>query len=225
MLEVIAVNVNDAINAEKGGANRLEIVSSPDEDGLTPTLETVKQIVNSISIPARVMIRDRNVFNGFSSSELKNMALTVKKLSEINVDGVVVGFLNENNSINFDALRIVLEYKGNMKVTFHRAFDKVNNFENSLEELINSGMFDKILTSGIAAKAEDGITVLNKMNSLSKGKISIIAGGSVSNKNIKKIKVSTGITEFHVGKAVRKNQSFAGDILPEKVKELADLIS
>lgn len=225
MLEVIAANLEDALNAEKGGAHRIELVSNPSQEGLTPKIETIKQIIDSISIPLRVMIRDKNAFSDFNYSELKNMASTVKELSKINVDGIVAGFLKSDGTIDFKALQIVLEYKNDLGVTFHRAFDEVNNYEDSLEELINTGIFDKILTSGRSKKAEDGIKILKKLNSLSGNKISIVAGGSISSMNIKKIKSKTGIREFHVGKAVRKNQNYSNDIIPEKVNELVKLIS
>ncbi|MHB8581618.1 MAG: copper homeostasis protein CutC [Ignavibacteriaceae bacterium] len=224
MLEVIVTNVDDALNAEKGGANRLEIVREPNQEGLTPSIEIVKRIRDSVWIPMRVMVRDKNTFTDFKFVELKEMSRFINQLSKIDVQGVVVGFLTNEKKINFDAIETVLEYKNNLEVTFHRAIDDSVDIIDSIKELIKSKLFDRILTSGGAKTAYEGIKTLKKLNSLSSDRIKVIAGGSISAGNIRAIKKETGVTEYHVGRSVRNNQDYCEEIDPLRVKEIIDAL-
>ncbi len=224
MLEVVVANVDDALNAEKGGANRLEVISEPYQEGLTPSIESVKMIRDSVMIPIRVMVRDKNSFTDFNLNELKKMSSFINQLSKIDIQGVVVGFLTKDRKIDFKATEIVLEHKNNLRVTFHRAIDESVDIEDSMKELIESKLVDKILTSGRAKTALEGIETLKKLNSLSSNKLEIIAGGSISAENVRTIKKETDIAEYHVGRSVRKKFNYFKEIDPLKVKEIINAL-
>ncbi len=224
MLEVVVTNVDDALNAEKGGANRLEVVSEAYQEGLTPSIESVKRIRDSVMIPMRIMVRDKNTFTDFNLNELKKMSNFINQLSKIDVQGIVVGFLTKNRKIDFNSIEMVLEHKNNLSVTFHRALDESVNIEDSIRELIEFKLFDRILTSGGAVTAYEGIKILKKLNSLSSNQIKVIAGGSISAENIRAIKKGTDISEYHVGRSVRNNHNYFEEINPLKVKEIINVL-
>src|SRR2546421_13095154 len=96
-LEVIAVSVDDALAAERGGARRIELISRFDLGGLTPPLELVRDVVNSVGIPVRVMLRESADFDVRDESERAKLCATARELAATGIDGLVCGFLLDGN--------------------------------------------------------------------------------------------------------------------------------
>ncbi len=223
LLEVIACTVEDAHNAEAGGADRLEIVQDLEQDGLTPSLDTVAAIRSAVSLPLHVMIRPRNAFAGFTAREIDLMREEIAAFQKIGIDGVVVGFLTEDAKVDFETMERVLEGGGKLSVTFHRAFDRVNDQRRALKELIEYGRVNRILTSGGASGAWEGREMLAELVHLSKERLAVTAARGVSAENLPFLAHTAGVREFHVGRAVRTPASHDGKVDAKKVSTLADL--
>jgi copper homeostasis protein len=156
LLEVIACSVEDARNAEAGGADRLEVVRGLDNEGLSPGVELVRSIRRAVSIPLHVMIRPRNAFLGFSAKEIDSMQDELLAYKQLGVDGVVVGFLTRERGIDFKTLKTVLKEAQPLSITLHRAFDHVKDHRRALPDVIGRNVVHRILTSGAASSAVEG---------------------------------------------------------------------
>ncbi|RME00191.1 MAG: hypothetical protein D6814_04045 [Calditrichaeota bacterium] len=220
MLEIIATSVEDAVNAEKGGAGRLEIVRDLSQDGLTPDLELVKQIYETVNLPVRVMIRPRDSFTGFSQHEIEQMRAQVKLLSGIGIDGIVIGFLTPEGEPDEARLKYVLGPQKKIGVTFHRAFDQVTDPIRAMRQFTSHGLVDRVLTSGLASSAMQGWKRLAALRGLQNKHLKIIAAGGINADNIALLARRTGIKEFHVGRGCRIPPTEAGIVNVEKVRNI-----
>ena len=122
LLEVIACSVNDALEAERGGAGRLEVVRELGKGGLTPTLELVEEIANVVRIPVRVMIREREGYTAGGAEAVEQLARLAAGCATLGVDGIVMGFLRDSR-IDEATMKSVLAAATPARVTFHHAFD------------------------------------------------------------------------------------------------------
>ncbi len=220
-LEIIACSVEDARNAEAGGADRLEIVRDIDSDGLTPTIDLVERIRHAVSIPLHVMIRSRDSFSDFSAREIYQMQEDLRAFEKVVVDGVVLGFLSRDGEIDFETMKRVLNGTTNLSITFHRAFDRVRELRRAAKELIRLQVVNRILTSGGASSASEGKEVLAELERLANGHVTLIAGGGVTAANLSHLARYTGIREFHIGRGVRTPPTHEGIVDPERVFHLA----
>ncbi len=223
-VEVIAWSLQDAIDIEKSGAHRIELVSDLDKGGLTPDLDLVVQIVNLVNIPVRVMVRDNDESFVYSDEQMNNHLSYIKKLTKIAPEGIVFGSLTSEGKINFNQLKKVIEVKGNMKLTFHRAFDEISE-SILLEEFDKLTKYDvdTVLTSGTKSSALEGKEILKTL--IAKHKINILPGKSISLSNAKEIIDYTGADYIHVGYAVRTNNLQEGEIDKNKLKKLIESIN
>ncbi|NQX83412.1 MAG: hypothetical protein HRS50_01700, partial [Mycoplasmataceae bacterium] len=132
-LEIIAWTIEDAKKIEQAGADRIELVVDLFRGGLTPPLDLVKKVVSSVSIPVRVMIRDTDESFIYNTKTMDNHIKYIKNLKDINPEGIVFGSLlknkNEKLRINYKDLKRVIRSKGDMKLTFHRAFDELEEID------------------------------------------------------------------------------------------------
>lgn len=220
-LEIIACSVEDARNAEAGGADRLEIARDIDSDGLTPAIDLVERIRHAVSIPLHVMIRSRDSFSDFSAKEIDQMQAELRAFEEVGVDGVVLGFLSRDGKIDFETMKRVLNGATNLSITFHRAFDRARELRRAARELIEFQTVNRILTSGGASSAPEGKEVLAELQRVANGHVTLIAGGSVTAANLPLLARYTGIREFHVGRGVRTPPTHEGIVDPERVFQLS----
>src|SRR5699024_11189985 len=135
LLEVIAVSPRDAILAEKYGVNRLELCTGMAEGGLTPSHAVIKQTVQASNLPVNVMVRPHANSFVYSDEEIHLMQEDIEHSKILGANGVVIGPLTEQNTINEKQLQQLLQAAKGMEVTFHRAFDEVSNMEVALETL------------------------------------------------------------------------------------------
>lgn len=223
LLEVISCSVEDARNAEAGGADRLEVTEQLDHEGLTPSLELVERIRQAVSIPMHVMLRSRNAFAGYSPKELDRMHEELRAFRRVGVDGVVVGFLTRNAKIDFESMEAILKEAQGLSITFHRAFDHVRDHRRGLEGLIERNVVHRVLTSGGASSALEGRKVLADLFRLAGGRIALIAGGGVSAENLPFIFNYTGVREYHTGRSVRTPPARDGVVDAAKVRHLTTI--
>lgn len=217
-LEVIAWSVDDAIRIEEGGADRIELVVDLDKGGLTPPLDLVKKVVEKVNIPVRVMIRDKWDSFVYDDEMMQGHLIYIELLQHINPEGIVFGSLTDKDLIDFDQLNEVIKVKGNMKLTFHRAFDELRS-KVALKQFRHLAKYDvdTLLTSGLENSAWEGRKLIKKL--IDKEKINILPGKSIDINNYQGIIKETGATYIHVGYAVRDKDGRIDINLIKKMKE------
>lgn len=223
ILEVIACSVTDAIAAQRGGACRLEIIRDLQRGGLTPPLELVQDILEAITLPVRVMLRENESYEVADAAERENLCAAAQKLSELNVDGVVLGFLS-GGEIDVQLTELVLACAPNLSATFHHAFEQAADSTNAIKVLKQLKQVDRILTSGGTGEWPEKIGRLSRYREEAGPEIEIIAGGGINQQSIRMIAPGTGIREFHVGRAAREPASAAGVVRSERVKALVETL-
>jgi copper homeostasis protein len=195
-LEIACFNLQSALIAQKSGADRIELCDGIAVGGITPNFEIVQQARQLISIDLNVMIRPRGGNFVYTNEEFAQMKSEILAFKKNNIDGFVFGILNEDNSINVpqNAELITLAYP--IPCTFHRAFDEVSDYEQSLEDIINCG-FQTILTSGQKSNVVDGMEQLSKLVSKADNRIIIMPGGGLRSTNIQIIQQKTNAKFYH----------------------------
>ena len=183
IIEVCAESYEYALKAEKAGADRIELCKDLHLDGLTPDYESAKRTIDKLDIPVFILIRPRGGDFIYSHEEFELMKRDILKFKKMGCKGIVSGVLNDDNTIDIKKTKELVELSRPLEFTFHRAFDKVNNPLNEIENLIELGI-DRILTSGQKEKAIDGLVLLKQLNSISKNRIKIMPGSGINKSNI-----------------------------------------
>ncbi len=196
IIEIVVYNIASAIQAEKGGADRIELCDNPGEGGTTPSAGIIEIIKQALNIPVFVMVRPRGGDFCYSAHEFESMKKDIILCKKLGIPGVVLGILNTNGNLDKERCRELIQLAKPMQVTCHRAIDMSRDPFQTLEDCIDVG-FDRILTSGHHAKAEQGIDVLSSLVQKSKNRISIMAGSGISEQNIHRIVAETGVQEIH----------------------------
>jgi len=208
ILEVIATNVKDAIDAQKYGADRIELVSGIAEGGLTPSYSTIKNVINHVTIPVHVMIRPHSRSFTYDQYDEEVILSDIDLCNELGASGIVFGALTKEKTIDENLLGKVCKRTNGMNFTFHRAIDEANDIFEALHILKQYQEITHILTSGGMNSAIDGEEVIKQINNVTKQtNIKILAGSGLSIYNVAKFIQYTNVNEVHFGSGVRKNQS------------------
>lgn len=224
LLEIIVCSVADAVAAEAGGADRLEVISHYEVGGLTPPLGLVKEIAARLKLPLRVMVRESEPFEVYDEQEIERLCDAARSFAELGVDGLVLGFLQlGGKAINHNLVARVLAAAPNVQATFHRAIEELPDHQSAIIELKRHPQIDRILTSGGGGNWPDKVERFAVWQRLAQPELEILVGGGTDAEVIRLLKPA-GIREFHVGKAVRKGQSIDGVVLTDKVRELKALV-
>lgn len=194
-LEICVNSYQSAINAQNAGANSIELCSELSVGGVTPSYSLLKRVSENITIPVNVLIRPRSGDFYYSNSEFEQIKEDIKICKKLGFTGIVSGILNADNTIDIARTRELIRVSKPFSFTFHRAFDCVQNPIKALEILIDLGV-DKILTSGLQEKAENGIELLKELHQLANSRLIILAGSGISFKNAHLFK-EAGLTEIH----------------------------
>jgi copper homeostasis protein len=197
ILEACVESVKEAILAEKRGANRLELCSRLDLDGLTPERELIEQVMHNVHIPIKVMIRPRAGDFVYSTDELSAMKDYIRFCKQVGAQGVVFGLLDKDDHLNLDQIQLLADEASPLEVTIHKAIDLTADPVTSLMELMKLRNITAVLTSGGATTALEGKEVIKKMLQVSGGKIQIIAAGKITNVNLTEIHHLIGAHEYH----------------------------
>ena len=203
-LETIAFNIESCSIAQAAGAHRIELCDNPGEGGTTPSYGFIKAARKALSIDLFPIIRPRGGDFLYSDDEFEIMKADVQMCKELGCDGVVIGLLNEDATIDKKRSGMLVNIAYPMSVTFHRAFDRVAEPEKALEDVIETGC-ERILTSGFHPTVAEGAENLKKMIRLADERIIIMPGSGVRSENIVSLAESTGAAEFH--SSARKNES------------------
>jgi len=211
-IEVCAASVQSALNAQTGGAIRIELCSSLELGGITPSISTIQTARELLDIDIFVLIRPRPGDFCYSDLEfeiIKKDILACKNLSfthhDKKINGVVVGILKKDGQIDVERTKELVELAAPMQFTFHRAFDRAADPFLSLEKIIETGAH-RILTSGQHANAFEGRFLLKELVEKANGRIGIMPGAGVNLQNIKELATITSAKEFHLsGKSIVKS--------------------
>lgn len=195
-LEVIAFTIESCITAQQAGAHRIELCDNPGEGGTTPSAGMISRARDLSSILLYPIIRPRGGDFLYSEEEFKIMMHDVKLCNAIGTDGVVIGMLNADGSVDKERVKRLVEAAYPMGVTFHRAFDRVKDPVQSLEDVIECGC-ERILTSGLRPGVTEGMEHLRQLVEWADDRIIIMPGSGLRSSNLEQIARITGAKEFH----------------------------
>lgn len=202
ILEACVETLEQAINAEKNGANRIELCGDLSVGGVTPHLDLITKAKKNLSIPIMVMIRPRGGNFIYTKSEFDKMKKEIFYCKNLGIKGVVFGILDSENEVNFEQTAVLAELAFPMEVTFHKAIDEISNPIKSLHKLLNINNITRILTSGKSKTAVEGSDLIREMMVIAKDKITILPAGKITNKNLSEVHQLIGASEYHGRKIV-----------------------
>lgn len=196
-LEVCADSVESVLAAEKGGADRIELCGNVVIGGTTPSESLFREIRRHSDIKIHALIRPRFGDFCYTEYEFDIIRSEVRRFRELGAQGVVIGMLKPDGSLDVEHLALLMEEAKGMSVTLHRAFDVCRDPMEALEQAISLG-FNTILTSGQKNNCADGSPLLAELVEKSSGRIHIMAGAGVNADVIAPIYEKTGITDYHM---------------------------
>jgi len=196
VLEVIAFTIESVLIAQQSGAHRIELCDNPGEGGTTASYGMIKTAREKTDLQLFPIIRPRGGDFLYSEEEFQVMKRDVQLCKELGCDGVVIGLLNADGAVDKKRTAVLAETAYPLGVTFHRAFDRVANPFEALEDVIACGC-ERILTSGLKPAAPEGMELLADLVRQSNDRIIIMPGSGIRSTNIKEIAEKTGAKEFH----------------------------
>lgn len=197
IFEACVETLEDALIAEKRGANRIELCLSLDQDGLTPSHELTIQCVQQSGVTIMAMVRPRGGNFVYSETEIKQMESEIEFFKQAGVEGVVFGLLNKEGAIDIENTNRLAKLASPMEVTFHKAIDYSVDVYQSFKELNEIEGVTRVLTSGGKDTAWNGRELLKQMQAMPGRKIKIIAAGKVTPENRNQIAEFTDVEELH----------------------------
>jgi len=197
LLEICCGSIDDAIEAEKGGANRVELCSALFLGGLTPSVGTIQEAKRRLRIPIMVMVRPRAGGFAYSEAELASMERDTEAAVENGADGVVFGILQSDGRIDVARCRRICQLIGKRQAVFHRAFDVTPDPFEALEQLVDLRV-TRVLTSGQKDGAPEGVELIKKLNERAGDRIEILPGGGIQVWNAKEVVERTGCWQVHL---------------------------
>lgn len=196
LIEVCVGNYNEAITAYKKGADRIELCDNLIEGGTTPSYGVIKKVLEDVSTKVMVIIRPRGGNFIYSNEEIEIMKMDIVNAKNLGVYGVVIGALNKENKLDEVAIRELVTVAKGLSITFHMAFDEIDDKQEAIEKLITFGI-DRILTKGGQGNAYDSMDKLKDLNEFANNRIIIMPGKGITTENRDEILEKTGVVEIH----------------------------
>jgi copper homeostasis protein len=197
LFEMCVDSVESAIAAQQGGADRVELCANLLEGGTTPSAGTIVLARQTLTIDLNVIIRPRGGDFCYSDLEFEVMQYDVERAKRLGANGVVIGILKPDGSIDQDRTAALIASARPLSVTFHRAFDMSRDPFEAMEMLIQLGA-DRILTSGQEASVLEGLELITELIQQAGDRIIIMPGGGITPRNIRKIIGQSRAKEIHV---------------------------
>jgi len=194
--ELVVYNVESALKAQEGGADRIELCDNPADGGTTPSLGTVEVVRPNVSLDVYVMIRPRGGDFCYSSYEFHAMKRDIFHFQKAGVDGFVFGILNADGTLDKKRCKELIDKAKPLRCTCHRAFDMTRDPFEALEDCIEVG-FERILTAGQRPRAAEGADLIKQLIERAGNRIKIMPGSGVNEQTVKDIVAKTGAKEIH----------------------------
>jgi copper homeostasis protein len=227
LLEVIALDAEDARRAVQGGAQRIELVSGMEFAGFCPALETVEAVRAAVDVPVRVMLRLREDFSIGGREGEASVTAIARRLHEAGAEQFVLGWLDGKNAVDRPAIERVRASFDGLPFTFHKAIDQTPDREAAYEAIRGLPGLDTVLTSGGPFPAGAGVAVLAaeaaREASLGEHGLSILVGGGLKLADVPALR-EAGLRDFHVGSAVRTGADWVGQVDPDLVAQWRDAV-
>ena len=195
-LEIACFNLESALIAQENGADRIELCNGIKVGGTTPTVAIIENAKQNVSVDLYVMIRPRGGNFVYSDEEFQLMKQDILKIKTIGVTGFVFGILTNNNTIDIEKNKELIDLAEPIPCTFHRAFDAVENYKKALENVIECG-FSTVLTSGTFSNVMEGKNVLRELVIQAKDRITIMPGGGLRSTNISELDELVNANFYH----------------------------
>lgn len=194
--EACVESLIDALEAEKRGANRIELCDNLSQGGTTPSYGTIKIALSTLKIPIFPIIRPRGGDFCYTPAEIEVIKEDIKVCKSLGAKGVVLGILTADKKIDFKTLAEFMELAKPMEVTFHKAIDELEDPTLVIDDLINLGV-KRILSSGTKPTALEGKDMLNKMIEKAGDRLTIVVAGKVTKENLPEISSLIPSKEYH----------------------------
>ena len=196
LIEGCVEKLDECVSAKRGGARRLELCDRLDVGGTTPGPALIDAVHAEVGLPIMAMVRPRGGSFVHTASELDQMRRDLDMVLSKNVAGVVIGILDEQNRVDTKRIAEFVRLAGDTPVTFHKAFDVIDDLSAALDDLMACGI-KRLLTSGGKPTAAEGVDALAMLVEQSAGRIEIMAGGKVRGSNVRTIVEGSGVREVH----------------------------
>ena len=196
ILEVCVDSVESAVNAELGGADRIELCGDLIVGGTTPSLALYERIREKINIPIHVLLRPRFGDFLYSEEEIEILTRQAEAFSKAGADALVIGCLTADGQLDTEVLNRIMDAGKGTPYNLHRAFDMCRDLDETLETARKLGIVS-ILTSGGVASAPDGIQTLNRLKQ-NAGNVDIMAGAGINSQNLSYMLEHSCLTAFHM---------------------------
>lgn len=229
-LEVIVQNAVEAEAAEAFGAARIELVSAIKEGGLTPSFGTIKQVTKHTTLPVSAMLRPHSYSFQYSKDDLAVIMEDLHLMKQSGVSGIVFGCLTAENRLDHAILQQVIHEAAPMEVTFHRAFDEMENVEEGYRELAYYfPNVKRVLTSGgkQTAVCDEAVETLARLVSLQQnlqGPV-IMPGAGITAANIERLHQKVSAEEYHVGSGVRVESDYSKPLDKAEIEKLLSVMA
>jgi copper homeostasis protein len=217
LLEVIAETVEDAREAEQGGAGRIELVRALSRGGMTPAPPLVEAVVKAVRIPVRVMVRETEPFEVTDTAELARLHDAARQALEGGAAGLVLGFIRAGG-LDLGAVREVLRSLA-APVTFHRAFDEADRPLDALSSLSSEARVDRVLTSGGDGDWAARLSRLKALREAAPAHLTVLPGAGLDDGALRDL-AKAGFPEAHVGRAARIPSAHHGRVHARRVAQL-----
>ena len=224
LLEVIATSIEDAIEAEAGGADRIELVRELGVGGLTPAFDLTSAVLQAIHIPVRVMLRENPTMSAGDEGEICRLTEAARRFAQLPLDGMVAGFL-QDGVVDELALRAVLEGAPQSRFTFHRAFDEVSEPLAAIEQLKALRRIDRVLTVGGEGDWPERKARLIEWQRAASPEITLLIGAGLSNEVFSELACLPDFAEIHVGRAARLENAIDRPVAAEAVQKMRHLLA
>jgi copper homeostasis protein len=229
LLEICVDSPEGAALAAAAGADRIELCAELAVGGVTPSAGAVAVARSGLQVPLMVLVRPRSGHFCHSPAELAAMAADIEVLKASGVDGVVIGALTDEGAVDVEIMARLIALARPLQVTFHRAFDHTRDPHEALAALRELGV-ERVLTSGQAASANEGIALLADLVSTAGDSLSIMPGGGIRAETVTRLVAATGCREVHAGPSLlmdgpvapREGQVGGADLPADHQRRLPD---
>ena len=194
--EACCQGVAEAVEAQEGGAQRIELCARLEEGGVTPKEELIQEVLANVRIPVNVLVRPREGDFVYDDEDTAAILESINQCKDLGVNGIVIGALTSEGDVDIPLMQRFMAAAAPLEVTFHRAFDECRNPQKALEDIIGLGC-KRLLTSGQKASAPEGAELIKELQMQAEDRIIIMPGAGINPDNIMELAEVTAAAEYH----------------------------